>query len=104
MHQTLNGNHAPHLHCMRTHSSGTLKGLSCDEGPAGCREGRAWVSPSGISSGCDGHAPLLERMQRTCIARLAAASEVNELWTVHAGALTYSCDRRLQPTGHVCST
>ena len=34
------------------------------------------MSPSGISSGCEGHAPLLERMQRTCIARLAAATEV----------------------------
>ena len=47
-----------------------------EEGSVHCREGRAWVSPSGISSGCEGHAPLLERMQRTCIARLAAASEV----------------------------
>ena len=41
------------------------------------REGRAWVSPSGVSSSCEGYAPLLERMQRTCIAHVAAASEVS---------------------------
>ena len=67
---SLHGMGSLEQHCLRMHNR-RLMNARCE-----CREGRAWVSPSGISSGCEGHAPLLERMQRTCIARLAAASEV----------------------------
>ena len=55
------------------------------------REGRAWVSPSGISGSCEGYVPLLERLQRTCIARLAAACEVPCSTYIPSHCHSYDC-------------
>ena len=78
--KTLLGLLSTHLHTCLCWKGQLVMLIGCGFSVTGClygREGRAWVSPSGVSSTCEGYAPLLERMQRTCIAHVAAASEVS---------------------------